>query len=671
MGQVQYRRRKKNRNPNGLLLGLIGVLAVLLVIVLVVAFSIGADNGDTKPSGDTEPSASGSTQTDPSATLTVTNPAAAQVVCLENTLTFTGMSDPKSPVMINGTAVEQAADGSFSHAVQLSLGINEITLTHKDETLTYQVEYRYAVESFRPAGDQKVNSGATLQITVSAREGSQVQVTLNGTAIAMKADADQLGSGTAEGFVLYSGTYKMPAANTGDVDLGKIRYTVTCDGVTETYESGTITCLKTPDILSSNPGVTPDYGDYVDVGSGYIVEVIADSAETFDGSTTDDKSSPIRNYLPKGTVDYCATGEIKSGEQTTILMRCGRRVYIQKSNYPSGTKTQVTDRYQGALPDHNEIGIASLTQSGSYTILTFDTLWKAPFYFELLPQTYNDPSVQDYRISSLTATYIDITFCYATSFEGTVQIPANNPLFSSAELTQRESDCTLRLYLKETGSFYGWDAYYNENDQLCFRFLNPARVTAANNAYGVDLTGVRIMIDVGHGGLDGGAVDYDASGRMWDEAELNLMLAEKLKEELESMGATVLMNRTDDSEINIEERIGYLKEQAPDLCIAIHQNRLAGYPNHSGCEVCYSTPFSQLAAKLIYQETANSGIYQKTILKWHYYYVARETACPVVLLENGYMSNAGDFANMIDDETLTQKAQAIARGTAQYFLEIQ
>ena len=675
MEQVKNTVQNKNVNINTILIGLIVVLAVLLVIVLVVAFGMGSGQEDTKPSENTEDisvaGTEGTTATQPEIGLTVTSPASAQLVSLEKTLTLTGMSDPAQPLTVNGAEVAREEDGSFSCPVELTVGMNEIVIFHKGETVTYQVEYRYAVETFLPAGDVSYNSGATIQLAISVRKGSKVQAELGGTTITMKEDPNQLGTGVAEGFVLYSGTYKLTNTNTTDLDLGQIKYTVTCDDVTETYSSGTITCLKAADILASDPGVTPDYGDYVDVGSGYIVEIITDSAETFAGATTDDKSSPTRNYLPKGTVDYCSTTTIPSGTQTTILMRCGRRVYIQKSNYPSGTKTQVTDRYKGTLPDHNEIGIASVTQSGAYTILTFDTMWKAPFYFDLLPQTYNDPGEQDYRITSLTATYIDITFCYATIFEGTVQIPADNPLFSRAELTRNKSDCTLRLYLKKTGGFYGWDAYYNESGQLCFQFLNPAKVSAATNAYGVDLTGVRIMLDVGHGGLDGGAVARDADGNEVDEAELNLLLAEVLKEELESMGATVIMNRTDDSAVNIEERIRFLKEQAPDLCLAVHQNSIVGYPNHSGCEVCYATPFSQLAAKYIYQETLNSGIYKKTTLDWHYYFVARETVCPVVLLENGYMSNAGDLANMADTEVLTQKAQAIARGVAQYFLDIQ
>ncbi|MDD6200939.1 MAG: N-acetylmuramoyl-L-alanine amidase, partial [Firmicutes bacterium] len=361
---------------------------------------------------------------------------------------------------------------------------------------------------------------------------------------------------------------------------------------------------------------------------------------------------------------------VTSNKLEYIRMRCGRRVYVKKNNYPASGKTQVVECYRGSLPDHNEIGFSSLTVSGNHTVLTLDTMWKAPFYFDLKPQEYSDPGNRDYRVTALTAEYVDITFCYATVFEGTVEVPADNPLFRSAELTRNKSDSTLRLYLKKTGAFYGWDAFYNAQGQLCFRFLNPVKATAASNAYGADLTGLRIMLDVGHGGLDGGSVATLSDGSEIDEAALNLKLAYVLKGKLESMGATVIMNRSDDSSLKVDDRIQYLKEQAPDLCIAIHQNAIKGYPNVNGCHVLYFTPFSQRAAKLFYEETRNSGVYQKILLETNVYYVARQTVCPVVLMENGFMTNASDLAGMMNNSVLEQKADAMAKAVARYFLNI-
>ena len=424
--------------------------------------------------------------------------------------------------------------------------------------------------------------------------------------------------------------------------------------------------------------VTPSGGDYVHVGSGYIAEVIQVNVESFDGNTYDDYSRPTNNYLPEGTVDYCAKDLVYGSGMKYVLLRSGHRVYYDKKVYPHASEPYArmvaeVKQYAGTLPDHNEIGVVSLETVGRHTVLTLDTLWKAPFYFETNQSGYANPkggSDRDYAVSSNNATYVEITFCYATEFEGTVSIPADHPLFKSAEIIQNESDYTLRLHLRKKGALYGWHAYYNDQDQLCFQFLNPAKVTAAENKYGADLTGTTIMIDVGHGGVDGGTVAKDANGKKWDEAELNLSLANALKAELESIGATVIMNRTDDARIDVNTRQKDLLEKAPDICIAVHQNS-NDTKSVRGFDAFYYTPWSQMLAKNIYSYTNDTGIYPKNRVRWSAnYFMCRQTLCPVVLTENGFMSNADDLAAMLDPLQLESKATAIAHGVADYFLAI-
>ena len=664
----RVRRRRRNQYQN--LIVLIGILVAVLLIMLMVAFVL---SGEDQPGENPGSQPSANSQTDPSGTqaapmkdLVITTPAEDTVISLENRFTFTGTADSRGDLQINGQKVAVAADGSFSHTVDLVSGANAVAVTYQGQTKTYNITHQYTVQTYAPAGDVVYGCGATVKISVAARAGSRVEVTLDGKTVEMEEAVDQLGAGLAEGFVLYTGSYQLPNTNSEDLNLGKITYTVTCDGITETYQSGTITASKRNEVLTSDPSVTPEGGIYVDVGSGYIVEIVANSAEAF-LSTTGDKSIPSVNYLPKGTVDYGSVVDINANG-TLVQLRCGRQVYLKQiKNYPpAGGKSDVVDCYRGTLPDHNELSVAKLQQNSDYTVLVLDTMWKAPFLLDLLPQDYTNERDYDYSISQFTAEYVEITFCYTTVFEGTVEIPSDNPLFSHAELTMNESDCTLRLYLKKAGTFCGWDAYYNDAGQLCFRFINPKKAQKTEaNPYGADLTGIRILIDVGHGGDDGGAV----AGRDVDEATLNLQLANKLKAELESMGATVIMNRTTDKNISVQERIAFLKEQAPDLCIAIHQNSSEAASANGGW-VAYYTQFSLNAAKIIYAETQSAGIYQKTQLVWNKYFLARESVCPLVLMENGFMSNDSDYAGMVDETVQQEKAEAMARGIAKYFLQM-
>lgn len=666
---MERRRPRKTLDMTKTLLVLIAVLLIVLIVVLCVA--AGMNRGSADP-GTNSTESTGSQNPSGSIELEVSGSLADGSTTVLESVTFTGTSDPAVALTVNGQTVERNADGSFSCQVALNLGENQVVFVSGQQTVTFTYTRRYVIESYSPAGEQSYNSGASIYFEVTARSGSTVTAEFNGDTLELAESGSQLSAGTPEGFSLYTGQYKLTGSSSGDLDLGSITYTARCDGVTETCTAGPITCLKASEILSTDPGVTPSYGNYINVGSGYIAEIVTYSAETFDGKATDDYSHPTNAYLPKGTVDYCSTELVVNGNLQYVQLRCGKRVYLDKKNIPSSQRTTVTDCYAGTLPDHNEISFVSMTEVGNHTVLTLDCLWKAPFYFDLKPQTYaypNGGADRSYEVTACTATYIDITFCYATQFTGTVQIPAGSNLFKSAELIRNESDCTLRLHLNKTGGFYGWDCFYNDAGQLCFQFLNPAKVSTAGNAYGANLSGVTIMLDVGHGGVDGGAA-VKVSGKEIDEAERNLTLANALKTELESMGATVILNRSTDVAITVDDRIQSLKNAAPDLCIAIHHNSLPDYPNWSGFECYYYDAFSKLAAEQVYKHTNESGIYKACSLGWHNYFVARQTTCPVVLTENGYLTNEYDLNNTLDTQAIAKKAQAIAQGVADYFLQI-
>ena len=399
-----------------------------------------------------------------------------------------------------------------------------------------------------------------------------------------------------------------------------------------------------------------------------IAEIVEESAETFDGKTTDDLTRPTNNYLPKGTVDYI-TGNLSANGCTYYKLNCGRRIYIKRIIKPEGKYIETSKAYSGTLPDHNEIRLASLNE-GSKTELVFNTLYKAPFFLDLYPQKYTNPAVQDYTVSSTTYEYVEIKFCYASVFEGQISFSESNPLFSRFEIVTGAPDYTVRLYLKKKGAFYGWDAYYNNSGQLVFSFKHPKSAVPADNEIGADLTGIKILVDAGHGGKDCGAIAGDGTA----ESERNLTLSIKIAGILKNAGATVYMTRTSDTYLLSPERTAIYRKYEPDLLISVHHDSSVN-SNFNGYGAFYSTPFSQALAKAVYTRTLETGIYSpagqsRTQLAWHYFYMARMTFCPSVLSENGYMSNEYDLTSIKSDEANNKKALAIARGTADWLLSV-
>lgn len=610
----------------------------------------------TKPSEEPKQTTTSYTTTTaaPKVKLTVTSHSQGVTTTDEPITTFTGTSDPKYKLTINGVAVKRDELGAFSVEYDLKPGNNVFTFSHKGKDTTYTVNYKYVVmQSYSPAGSRQYLSGAKFSVVVSARMGSTVTATFRGKTITLK-QAGQGGDGDtqqSETFVKYSGTFTLPSDNASDLNLGAVTFKATHQGQTNTGRSGNIVCKKAQKKV--------------------IGEVVAFSAETFDGDKNDDDSRPTNNYFPKGTVDY-VVGHSYFGDKEYLLLRCGRRVYVDKELSPPTHTVKVTKEYAGTLPDTNKLSLADLRVTNKATYITLNTDWKAPFFLELLPQKYKNPTTQDYRVSSVTGEYVEITFCYATKVSGDFTFDKNHPLFTKATVKKSGDDTVLRLYLRKKGGFYGWDASYNKQGQLEFYFLHPAQVKAANNAYGADLTGVTVMLDVGHGPKSVGAVGLDSDH---PEQERNYYLATLVKRELESIGATVVLNRTAKEDKDADQRCVALKNLKPDICIAIHHDANASSkPNGFGS--FYSLPYSYEAAKQIYNATMAAGIYSASAsgnrnrLDWHYYFVARMSDCPVVLTENGYMTSALDHQGIVSDAVNWKKAQAITKGVAKYFLSI-
>lgn len=511
------------------------------------------------------------------------------------------------------------------------------------------------IKEYSPTKTKTLSAGSSLAVTVLARtDSTKVTATFNGKTITLKRESDGVkADGTVEKFVNYKGSFTLPTGNEEDVKLGGVTFSATWKEHTKKITTPSIICLKDEKLANST-----------------VVEIVTESAETFNGNTTNDYSDPRLSYLPKGTIDFKVGETIYDSESGKYYykMRFGRRVYVSKPNPPDENDIVVSKAYKGSVPDTNEISIASTNVSGHHTYITFDTLWKAPFTVNIAPQNYTNPAQNDFTVQSTTYSYVDIKFCYTKAIDGKLTIPKSNPLFLASKIIPEEDGYVLRIYLKRVGAFYGWDAYYNQKGQLVFKFLNPTKADKTEkNEYGANLKGINILLDVGHGGKDIGASGLKPE--TMPEAERNLLLAKLLKNELEKMGANVVMTRSSDKAVTSEDRCSALRKVSPDLCIAIHHDASEN-SSKNGCGVFCFNAFSHKATLNVYKRTAASKIYKNTYKKWHYFYLARVSSCPVVLIENGYISNSTDFKGISNYKTNVKKAETIAQSVADYFISI-
>ena len=186
----------------------------------------------------------------------------------------------------------------------------------------------------------------------------------------------------------------------------------------------------------------------------------------------------------------------------------------------------------------------------------------------------------------------------------------------------------------------------------------------------------KIIIDAGHGGIDGGAVGVDGI----IEKDLNLAISLKLKTLLEMQGYEVIMTRESDISIYDEGVKGIAKQKKSDMynrleiidknpdaiVLSIHQNQFPQAKYH-GAQMFYGTknPLSKEIAKSIQQEFAlalqkdNKREIKKGGKDLFLLYRSEN---PIVLIECGFISNATECGNLLNEDYQNQVAFVIYSG---------
>lgn len=182
-----------------------------------------------------------------------------------------------------------------------------------------------------------------------------------------------------------------------------------------------------------------------------------------------------------------------------------------------------------------------------------------------------------------------------------------------------------------------------------------------------------ILIDPGHGGIDGGA--QSKSGTI--EKDINLEIAIKLKENLENNGYEVYMTRDSDIQLDkkkasdLNARCRMKKDSKCDIFISIHQNMFP-QSNCFGAQVWYSAnEKSSLLAENIQsslKETIQDNNKRIAKAAKDEYRILRdkyEGAC--VLVECGFLSNYDEEQRLKNDMHQNKIVEAITKGIQQYF----
>lgn len=185
-----------------------------------------------------------------------------------------------------------------------------------------------------------------------------------------------------------------------------------------------------------------------------------------------------------------------------------------------------------------------------------------------------------------------------------------------------------------------------------------------------------VIIDVGHGGVDGGA----SAGQIL-EKDINLAVGKKLYLLLKSQGIPAVLNRTGDyalSEDNrwhatssrhrkdLSQRRQLTEEIGSELLVSLHVNWSKDRSTRGPLVLHQKQGESALLAFCI-QDTLNRQ--QNTAFlpkEGKPYYLLKHVKQPSVIVEMGFMSNGRDLSMLTDPHKQQQIAIAIASGIRQY-----
>lgn len=189
-----------------------------------------------------------------------------------------------------------------------------------------------------------------------------------------------------------------------------------------------------------------------------------------------------------------------------------------------------------------------------------------------------------------------------------------------------------------------------------------------------------ILIDPGHGGIDGGA--KSKTGTI--EKELNLQIALKLKDRLEEKGYNVYMTRDSDVGLysegktvkekkreDLKKRVDMKSETECDVFISIHQNM---FPQSKcyGSQVWFAGNENSYALATAVQnslkETINDNNKRVAKPAAEAYLILRDKyEGASIIVECGFLSNPEEESRLKSEEHQSLLVEGISKGVDTYF----
>ncbi len=559
---------------------------------------------------------------------------------------FIGTAPPAGEVLLNGKRIDRSKSGHFAPSLPLQLGDNLFTLRYQDQQVQIKVKrlsgspapvgLAFGKDSLIPSVDIAKLPGELICFGAIAPPNAKVSVALANQIIPLLPQSEvQLPANSA--------------ALTGQNQPAS-------QAVAGQYQG----CTTLP------PGFgSLIYGNNIITGAVIGSNTVQPKFQlTANGKTTSQMGSgkisvlspanlEVAEVIESGVArtgpgtDYSRLTPLPKGTRATITGREGEWLRLDYGGWINSKETRIL---KGAVPPRSLIRSIRARQVPGATEVVFPLQVPVPVTVQ-----------QGERTFTLTL--------YNTTAQTDVIRLDNDPIISRLDWQQVAPGQVQYTFNLKSQQQWGYQLKY-DGTSLVLTLRHPPRVKRAGGAgeetNPSSLTGIKILLDPGHGGAELGS--RGPTG--YPEKDINLVISKLVREQLEQQGATVYMTREDDQDVSLPERVAMIDKLEPAIALSLHYNALpddGDAINTKGLAAFWYHPqahnlavflHSYLVAKL---GRPDYGVY------WNNLALTRPATAPSVLLELGFMINPTEFEWIVNPQEQKKLASAIAQGITEWF----
>ncbi len=551
---------------------------------------------------------------------------------------FLGTAPTSGEVLINGKPISRSKAGHFAPSIPLQLGENLFTVQYQNQELQIKVirlstqpevplGWTFAKDSLTPATDIARLLGELICFSALAPPNSSVSVKLGNQTISLVPQSQQA--------QLPANSAALTGRNQPSIQSSVGKY----EGCTTEHYGNNI-----------SGAVVPDYSKDVDLGKPEFqltrngqtitqpgvgkVQILSRSQLQVAEVTVD---SGVARTGP--STDYSRLTPLPKGTRAAVTGREGEWLRLDYGGWINSKETRIIP---GAIPPRTIIRSVGSRHNKNATEMIFPLQVPVPVSVQ-----------QGERTFTLTL--------YNTTAQTDIIPFGDDPIIYRLDWQQMAPEQVKYTFNLKKDQQWGYKVRY-DGTSLILSLRHPP----ASGEDTKPLSGIKILLDPGHGGAESGASGPNG----YLEKDVNLVVSKLVRDELVKRGATVVMTREDDVEVPLGDRVAMINHQVPAISLSIHHNSLpddGDAQNIKGFASFWYHPQAHSLALFLHDYIVKKLRRPDYGVFWDNLALTRPEIAPSVLLEVGFMSNPDEFEVVTNPQEQKKEAQAIADGIVEWF----